>query len=126
MKPSKHRRIIETSKEALCASERECCSLHWKAASARNNFVKAHRLFLGRAYKGDTPRAFALVCYRSQVNRRLVACFMDAITGTLFDARTLHCMSSDALRLQLVERNQRAAGDLLKKHKAAQIGGGNW
>lgn len=118
-------RIIRTSSEGFCAYERLCYPASWGSAEAKREFINNHRLYIGytNRIKAD-PRVFCLVAVRHF--KYLKAYFMDAITGSLYDARTMLCMSSDVLTLNYATPNRDAAKKLLKSLRVADVGGGKW
>ena len=113
--------LICVSDYGFCAKEKYCFNHRYKAPKKdvdkyKNAWCKSHRLFMAN-WLGER-RAVALVGVRRKGESKISAHFMDAITGSLFSARSLHLASSNH-QLTHIERNQRESSIWLKSYVAS-------
>ena len=103
--------IIKKAIGEYCAREVDCFPVHAKdkkAKERKKEWCKKHRLFTG--VTDFQERSFALVGVKK--DEKVKAYFMDAITGSFYDARTKSIPSS-LMAISELNRHQSNATKLL-------------
>lgn len=108
-KPYAHRNIVRFSVEGRCVIQAQCFPLRAETIYKRK-WLAGRKLRHGMI--GSEGYTFALMCMR--VGRRLRAVFVEAITGTIYNARTGACLTSTTLRAGGFEKRRGLGKQLMK------------
>lgn len=114
--------LVDLSVEGPYAAPSSCFPIN-RMKEARSEYCKHKRLYLADTPEGD--RVVALVHLgRIRMRRyspimrrpgRLIAFWMDVITGTLYNLKTGRCLSSDTLKISSVRRSPESVRNLINK-----------
>ena len=113
--------LIRLSDEGFCATEKVCFNPRYKAPKKmadkyKKEWCAKHRLFM--AMWGGDHRVVALVGVKQSGEKKLRAYFMDALTGSLFSARSL-CLPASNVCISDIKRDQAAAAKWIRSYVPA-------